>query len=152
MATVDTTTRGDVFIADTRALGCAGAVRGTRGFRSGWHSWQVIVEVCSDWSYVGLVAEPWTAFTNPVGRAAHSWGIASSGVAWSRREELGQLREFGEGSRLVFSVDMDARTATVAIDGDEFYDVFKDLPEIVFPAVSNCRSPARYTLIYDEEE
>jgi len=144
-----------VRIADTRALAVAAAVRSTRGFQVGHHSWRIDVELCSDWSYVGFVTEQWTAVSSPVGRAHHSWGVSSNGTAWAKRKELRCLQPFSAGSCVAFIVDLgdchdrERRTATIVIDRHEFRDVFSDLPTgTVYPAVSNCRSPARYALTF----
>lgn len=114
-----------------------------------------MVEVCSDWSYVGLVTEAWSAVSSPVGRAPHSWGVASSGAAYAGGrggEEIARLQRFGVGSRVGFRVGNG--TADVVIDGKEFLAVFTGLPlsSSVFPAVSNCRSPARYVLRAGDDE
>lgn len=143
-----------VAIPDTRSLAAAAAVRGTRGFRTGRHSWQVEVQLCSDWSYIGLVGEAWTSLSNPIGRATHSWSIASNGAAYANREEVKRLRQYGSGSIIRFVVDMDTsdRPLTIVIDGHVFSDVFRALPALLYPAASNCRSAARYAIDYAESE
>ncbi|CAE8627623.1 unnamed protein product, partial [Polarella glacialis] len=137
-----------VHIGDSRALAAAAAIRATRGFRSGKHAWSVEVGLSSDWSYVGFVGETWTAVSSPIGRAQFSWGLASNGVAFAGREEIGRLQDFATGSCIKFVVNMDARTASVTVDGNDFPDAFRRLPVTVFPAVSNCRSAAQYTLTF----
>merc|ERR1712107_401315 len=81
-------------IADTRSLATAAAVRTTRGFRSGSHTWKIQVDICSDWSYVGLVGENWTAVNQPIGRSQLSWGIASNGAVYACRSEVGQAAPY----------------------------------------------------------
>ena len=132
-----------VRLNDSRSLAAAAAVRASRGFRAGRHAWEVKVLLCSDWSYVGFVGEGWTALTLPIGRAPQSWGIASNGVVYAEGEELVTVKDYGVNSCLRFVVDMDCGLTSVVIDGHEF-QVFKHLPTTVFPAVSNCRSPAEY--------
>jgi len=154
LASVDEDDAQLVAIQDTRSLAAAAAVRGTRGFRTGRHSWQVEVQLCSDWSYVGLVGEAWTSLSNPIGRATHSWSIASNGAAYANREEVKRLRQYGSGSIIRFAVDMDTsdRPLTIVIDGHVFSDVFRGLPALLYPAASNCRSVARYAIDYVESE
>eukprot|EP00929_Paragymnodinium_shiwhaense_P072790 TRINITY_DN36956_c0_g1_i1.p1 TRINITY_DN36956_c0_g1~~TRINITY_DN36956_c0_g1_i1.p1 ORF type:complete len:498 (-),score=128.51 TRINITY_DN36956_c0_g1_i1:36-1529(-) len=135
-----------VEIADTRSTAAAAAVRATRGFNAGTHAWTVHVDTCSDWSYVGFVSEAWCSFSSPLGRAAHSWGVASNGTAYAGRAEVGQVKEYKEGSYVQFIVDLEAREAMVVIDGQEFPGLFQGLASPIFPAVSNCRSPARYSI------
>merc|ERR1712232_1012682 len=96
----------------------------------------------------GFVAEGWSTLSSPIGRAPHSWGVASNGCAYARRDEVGKLKEYTAEGTVVFIVDMDAREATVIIDGTEFPGVFRGLPKTIFPAASNCRSPAQYTISY----
>eukprot|EP00933_Yihiella_yeosuensis_P084800 TRINITY_DN9947_c1_g1_i1.p1 TRINITY_DN9947_c1_g1~~TRINITY_DN9947_c1_g1_i1.p1 ORF type:complete len:525 (+),score=118.61 TRINITY_DN9947_c1_g1_i1:64-1638(+) len=151
-AVVDEEDPSVVRISNTQSSGAAAAVRSTRGFRSGQHAWQVAVRRSSDWSYVGFAAETWTAVSSCVGRSPNSWGIASNGVVYAGREEIGRLQEYTTGSCLTFAINMDTRTASVAIDGKEFPDVFSNLPVTVFPAVSNCRSPAEYQISFMEED
>lgn len=140
-----------VNIRDTRALAAAAAVRATRGFRSGTHSWKVTVDSCSDWSYVGFVGETWASTAHPVGRASCSWGVASGGAAFQCRENLGELQEYSAGSHITFVIKMDERLASVVIDGTKYHDIFDSLPDVVYPAVSNCRSAARYSLQFLED-
>ena len=52
-------------------------------------------------------------------------------------------------SKVGFLVDFDDRGASVVIDGVKYARVFAELPEYVYPAVSNCRAPAKYTLLGD---
>lgn len=145
-----------VRIADTRALGAAASVRASRGFRSGRHWWQVRVELCSDWSYVGVVSPSWAAYATPIGRASQSWAVASNGAVYANREELGKLKPYSSGSLLTFVVDDGgdaSRSMTVTIDGEVFTDVFPRLPlEPLYPAVSNCRSGARYRVSFTQAE
>ena len=102
--------------------------------------------LCSDWSYVGFVSDDWTSLTLPIGRAPESWGIASNGRVYAAGTEQSEVvQDYGNNSSLSFVVDMDRRTASVIIDGHEF-QVFRHLPSTVFPAVSNCRSPAVYQI------
>jgi len=147
-ATADPEKPMTVSIADTRSLASAAAVRTTRGFRSGTHSWKIHVDVCSDWSYVGLVGENWTAVNQPIGRSALSWGVASNGAVYACRSEVGQAAPYSFKSCLVFTVTLseESPTVSVVIDGKEFRNLFENsaLPEVVYPAVSNCRSFARY--------
>lgn len=152
LAAVDDLNPAIVSIGDTRSLACAAALRATCGFEEGRHEWSVHVELCSDWSYVGFVAEPWAGVESPVGRSAHSWGVASNGAAYAGRKEISRLRAFSTGSRISISVDMGAGSADVVIDGQAFPEVFRDLPRPLFPAVSNCRSAARYTLAWETED
>lgn len=133
-----------VYIADTRSLASAASVRSTRGFRAGRQWWEITVDLCSDWSYVGMVAEGWNGTSYCVGRSSNSWGIASNGAAFACREQVKQLEAFCDGSCIGFVVDLDARTAAVVINGTRYENVFTELPSLVFPAVSNCRSPARH--------
>lgn len=135
-----------VRINDSRSSGAAAALRASRGFRAGQHAWEVTVLLCSDWSYVGFVSDDWTSLTLPIGRAPESWGIASNGRVYAAGTEQSEVvQDYGNNSSLSFVVDMDRRTASVIIDGHEF-QVFRHLPSTVFPAVSNCRSPAVYQI------
>ena len=140
-----------VFINDYRALAAAAAVRASRGFRAGRHAWEVTVSLCSDWSYVGFVAEDWTSLTVPIGRAPSSWGVASNGTVFACGEQITVLKDYQTNSCLRFLVDMDAGWATVDIDGHEF-QLLRQLPATVFPAVSNCRSPAEYNISFLGEQ
>lgn len=148
---VDSQDTGTVSISDTRKLASAAAVRSTRGYQAGKHYWQIDVQQISDWSYVGFVAEHWSSVSLPVGRAPQSWGVASNGVVYKNREELAKLTRYSSGSYVGFLIDLDdpKRTAAVVIDGNCYQNVFTDLPAIVYPAVSNCRSAAKYTLTCD---
>ena len=56
----------------------------------------------------------------------------------------GRVTQFGEGSELQFVVDLDSKVCHVTIDGVKHENVFTDLPAVVYPAVSNCRSAAAY--------
>ena len=135
-----------VRINDSRSSGAAAALRASRGFRAGQHAWEVTVLLCSDWSYVGFVSDDWTSLTLPIGRAPESWGIASNGRVYAAGTEQSEVvQDYENNSSLSFVVDMDRRTASVIIDGHEF-QVFRHLPSTVFPAVSNCRSPAVYQI------
>ena len=139
-----------VFINDSRALAAEAAVRASCGFQAGRHAWEVTVSLCSDWSYVGFVAEDWTSLTAPIGRAPSSWGVASNGTVFACGEQITVLKEYGTNSCLQFLVDMDG-WATVDIDGQEF-QLLRQLPAMVFPAVSNCRSPAGYNISFLGEQ
>ena len=143
LATIEEST---VRINDSRSSGAAAALRASRGFRAGQHVWEMTVLLCSDWSYVGFVSDDWTSLTLPIGRAPESWGIASNGRVYAGNEELAVVQDYGNNSCLRFVVDMDRRTASVTIDGHEFRQIFRHLPSTVFPAVSNCRSPAQYQI------
>lgn len=151
LAIVDETDPRRVYILDSRAQASAAALRGTRGFQIGLHTWQVHVGLNSDWSYVGFVAEDWTALTSPVGRAPRSWGLSSNGTVFSARDEIGRLKDYTSGSLIKFVADMDSRTVSVSIDDEYFPHVYRNLPEVIFPAASNCRSPAEYSITYSEE-
>eukprot|EP00439_Symbiodinium_sp_Y106_P056798 s3758_g7.t14 len=135
-------------ISSSRAAASAAAARASRGFRAGRHAWELKVLLCSDWSYVGLVSEEWTSLTVPIGRADHSWGIASGGALFAGGREIGRIQGYGSDSCLRWVVDMDTRTASVAIDDRDFVEVFISLPTTVFPAASNCRAPARYSIMF----
>ncbi|CAE7222408.1 SHKBP1 [Symbiodinium sp. CCMP2592] len=135
-------------ISSSRAAASAAAARASRGFRAGRHVWELKVLLCSDWSYVGLVSEEWTSLTVPIGRADHSWGIASGGALFAGGREIGRIQGYGSDSCLRWVVDMDTRTASVAIDDRDFVEVFISLPTTVFPAASNCRAPARYNIMF----
>eukprot|EP00927_Polykrikos_kofoidii_P028899 TRINITY_DN25096_c0_g1_i1.p1 TRINITY_DN25096_c0_g1~~TRINITY_DN25096_c0_g1_i1.p1 ORF type:complete len:466 (+),score=56.56 TRINITY_DN25096_c0_g1_i1:122-1519(+) len=148
LASIGAEDRQTVHIGDSRKTGSAAAVRATRGLLSNKHTWQVRVEICSDWSYVGFVSESWAAVSHPIGRFPQSWGVASNGVAFACREQVGSTKEFGVGSVISFVVDMEERVATVIIDGHEFPAVFCRFPAPIFPAVSNCRSPAEYAISF----
>ncbi|CAE7249756.1 SHKBP1 [Symbiodinium sp. KB8] len=135
-------------ISSSRAAASAAAARASRGFRAGCHTWELKVLLCSDWSYVGLVSEEWTSLTVPIGRADHSWGIASGGALFACGREIGRIQGYGSDSCLRWVVDMDTRTASVAIDDRDLVEVFVSLPTTVFPAASNCRAPARYSITF----
>ena len=53
-------------------------MRATRGFNKGMHAWQVNVQQCSDYSYVGFVDDTWNNFANAVGKSIGSWGTVDS--------------------------------------------------------------------------
>jgi len=147
LATIDTENPKVVSIADTRSLGSAAAVRATTGYQAGQHDWAVEVEVCSNWSYVGFVSEAWTGKSSPIGRGPQSWAIASNGLAYDCGSEVTRVDAFTNGSVVAFYVDLDAGSADVVVDGKEFRRVFSRLPALLFPAVSNCRSAAKYVLV-----
>ncbi|CAE7651021.1 SHKBP1, partial [Symbiodinium sp. CCMP2456] len=99
-------------ISSSRAAASAAAARASRGFRAGRHTWELKVLLCSDWSYIGLVSEEWTSLTVPIGRADHSWGIASGGALFAGGREIGRIQGYGSDSCLRWVVDMDTRTAS----------------------------------------
>ncbi|CAE8591768.1 unnamed protein product, partial [Polarella glacialis] len=154
-------------IASTRPKACAAAARSTRGYQSGVHYFEVKVLSVSDHSYVGLAAAEWTSTSQPVGRASHSWGIASSGVVFAGNRELTRLPViYGSGSTIGLRLELDGgqRTATAYIDGRCFENIFEDLAVAAevgnisvkvhsslqkYPAVSNMRAPAQYSLDCD---
>jgi len=140
-----------VSIGDTRAQACSAAVRAKRGYQIGVHYWAVQVHSMSDWSYIGFVSEEWDSLRVPVGRAAHSWGVASSGSVFSAGKEVSRLPQgYGEGSVvgiLLRLAGAGKRTASFIIDGRRCDNLFTCLPRTVFPAVSNMRSPAKYSLM-----
>lgn len=145
---------GVVAIADTRAQAGAAAVRATRGYQSGLHYWEVHVRAASDWSYVGFVDSDWGALCQPIGRAAHSWGVASNGAVYASQGELDMLPlGYNEGSvvgvLLQLDVPLGRRSASIFIDGRRFNDVFSALPDTLYPAVSNMHSPAEYAIVCD---
>eukprot|EP00927_Polykrikos_kofoidii_P051159 TRINITY_DN44963_c0_g1_i1.p1 TRINITY_DN44963_c0_g1~~TRINITY_DN44963_c0_g1_i1.p1 ORF type:complete len:507 (-),score=72.03 TRINITY_DN44963_c0_g1_i1:134-1621(-) len=154
-----------VTIADTRLQGGAAAVRATRGYQSGVHYWEVDVRCASDDSYVGFVASQWGSLCQPIGRAQYSWGISSSGAVFECNRELQPLKlAGGDGSRVVFGddsvvgilmnlVDPGRRSASVFINGHRCAggEIFRDLPETLYPAVSNMRSAAEYVIHCDIE-
>lgn len=139
----------NVSIADSRSQATSAAVRTTLGFGSGVRRWKIAVNICSDWSYVGFVSAHWSGLTIPVGRGPCSWGVASNGVAYAARREVDRLRPFTVGSLISFRADFAKRAVDVNIDGDLFPDVFCNVPASIFPAVSNCRSAAAYSLELD---
>ncbi|CAE7341051.1 SHKBP1 [Symbiodinium natans] len=123
------------FIPETRGSATA---RATRGFQSGSHCFGVQVIAGSD-GFVGLVSPQWTAASAaamPLGRAAHSWAVASDGSVWAGGRELERLPvTFAEGSCIAFALALPPapglRTATAYIDGRPFEHVFTDLPDTV---------------------
>lgn len=139
-------------IPETRGSATA---RATRGFQSGQHCFGVKVVMGAE-SFVGLVSPQWSAAAAaalPLGRALHSWAIASDGSVWVAGRELERLPvAFAEGSCIAFVLTLPAvglRTATVYIDGQPFEKVFTDLPDTVYPAASNLRLPAQFRLQCD---
>lgn len=137
-------------IGGTHAQGTAAAARATRGYQAGVHFWEVQVLILSDCSYVGLVSAEWASVHLPVGRAPESWGVASSGVVLVCGDEVSRLPlGFSEGSTIGVLLELGGpgqRTATVFVDGRRYVDLFADLPDTVYPAVSNNRAPAQYCL------
>ena len=52
------------------------------------------------------------------------------------------------GSQLEFVVDWDQRVCHVSIDGRRHEAVFRDLPAVIYPAVSNCGAPGTYLISF----
>lgn len=67
-------------IPDTRANGCASAVRATRGFNRGTHAWQITIGKCSDYSFIGFVDDSWNHFQDSIGKSAGSWGTTEQSI------------------------------------------------------------------------
>eukprot|EP00392_Amoebophrya_sp_AT5.2_P015937 g16162.t1 len=134
-------------IPDTRANGCASAVRATRGFNRGTHAWQITIGKCSDYSFIGFVDDSWNHFQDSIGKSAGSWGIASNGALHVRKlQQEGSVSPYRDDSTVQFIVDMDKKVCQVTIDGTHHENLFTNLPAVVYPAVSNCRSPAEYKI------
>jgi len=145
-----------VSIGDTRGQGAAAAVRATRGYQTGLHYWEVEVLILSDCSYIGLVSSEWTGLHQPVGRAPNSWAVTCGGMLLDCGTELRQLPQgFTEGSVIGVLLELGEpgqhRSATLFVDGRRYLEAFTDLPDIVYPAASNSRSPAQYSLACDVE-
>lgn len=146
-----------VSIGDTRSQASAAAVRATRGFQQGEHYWEVKVLSVSDYSYVGFVSAEWSHFHAPVGRAPHSWGFASNGNLYDGRHdgEASLPVGYGNGSTIGWLLQLGTeplhRTASVFVDGRLFENLFAKLPETLYPAVSNMRAAARYSICCDAE-
>jgi len=143
-----------VSIGDTRSQATAAAVRSTRGYQSSIHYWEIKVLIVSDWSYVGFVSADWDAVRTPIGRAQHSWGVASNGAAFAcGGSEIAKLSAgYSEGDSIGFLLQLAGpgrRTASIYMNGEWNDDLFTGLPETLYPAVSNMRSPAKYRLACD---
>lgn len=139
-------------LPDTRLQGTAAAVRGTRGYQSGTHYWEVTVTSMSDVVFIGLVSQDWSFVNYPVGQVPESWGVTSAGAVFACQDEIMRLPvEFEEGSVVGFLVELeeDRRVASVFIDGRCFFELFAGLPATVYPAVSNTRRPAKFRLTSD---
>lgn len=137
-----------VYIPETQT-GTSAAVRATRGFNKGVHQWTIQVKVVSDYSYVGFVDDQWCTFTQPIGKSSGSWGIASNGIRHENRYPQAEvLKEIVNGSTVEFMVDMDKKTCHVKIDGVMHENVFRNLPNVVYPAVSNGRSQSKYVITF----
>ncbi|CAD7975042.1 unnamed protein product [Amoebophrya sp. A25] len=137
-------------IPATNDHGSAAAVRATRGFNKSVHAWQIVVQKVSDYSYVGFVDDTWNHFQSCIGKSMGSWGIASNGILYAQRNQTDspQVTRFYDQSVLEFVVDLDSRACHVTIDGVKHERVFTDLPKTLYPAVSNCRSPAIYKVTF----
>ncbi|CAD7941393.1 unnamed protein product [Amoebophrya sp. A120] len=135
-------------IPDTRQIGNAAAIRATRGFNKGTHAWQVTVLKASDYSYLGFVDDAWNHFQCPLGKAQGSWGIAANGTLHVQKHAIASEKviAFGDGSKVGFVLDMEERVCHVKIDEIRYDRLFTDLPSVIYPAVSNCRSPAVYKI------
>eukprot|EP00931_Biecheleriopsis_adriatica_P044079 TRINITY_DN25187_c0_g1_i1.p1 TRINITY_DN25187_c0_g1~~TRINITY_DN25187_c0_g1_i1.p1 ORF type:complete len:518 (+),score=110.52 TRINITY_DN25187_c0_g1_i1:77-1555(+) len=137
-------------IPDTSSKATSAVARSTRGYQSGLHYFDVTVLLASECCYIGLVSADWTSTQLPVGRAAESWGVASDGVVYACEQELERLPVgYGDDSHVGFLLELGEpghRSATVFINGRRFEQVFTDLPETMYPAVSNFHQPARYRL------
>mmetsp|Transcript_111418 Transcript_111418/g.215754 ORF Transcript_111418/g.215754 Transcript_111418/m.215754 type:complete len:544 (+) Transcript_111418:41-1672(+) len=145
-----------VSIGDTRGQGGAAAVRATRGYQTGLHYWEVEVLTLSDCSYIGLVSSEWADLHQPVGLAPDSWAITSGGMLLACGTELRQLPQgFSEGSVIGALLELGEpgqhRSATLFVDGRRYTEAFTDLPDTVYPAASNLRAPAQYSLACDVE-
>ena len=85
----------------THNIGQSLAVRATTGFTGGkgiGMPWQVNVQQCSDYSYVGFVDVAWNDFASPVGKSIGSWGTFE-------REQHGGVFSCGIIRLIVFSTD-----------------------------------------------
>eukprot|EP00397_Hematodinium_sp_SG-2012_P028211 GEMP01029691.1.p1 GENE.GEMP01029691.1~~GEMP01029691.1.p1 ORF type:complete len:420 (+),score=84.30 GEMP01029691.1:218-1477(+) len=140
-----------VHLPDTRSESAAASVRGARGFSSGTHSWSVEVVIVSDTSYVGFVSDMWSNPHREIGRCFESWSVASSGQIFAQKRDIEHVEEFTNGTQLTFVANMDAKTVSVMINGRRFEDLFRDLPDVIYPAVSNSRAAATYTIRYQGE-
>ncbi|CAK9059266.1 unnamed protein product [Durusdinium trenchii] len=151
---------------DTRALRKSCAARATRGYQSGTHRFGVKLLPLGDPTsggehherrcFVGLVASAWTGTSQALGTKlapSGTWAVASDGSTWAAGRELEMLPvSFGEGDLVIFELDLPARglrSATLVVDERTFEHVFTDLPETVYPAVSNLGSSCRFQLLCD---
>ena len=76
-------------------------------------------------------------------------GVASNGVKHEQKfPSHEKVTEYSNGSQLEFVVDMDQRVCHVSIDGRRHEAVFRDLPAVIYPAVSNCRAPGTYLISF----
>lgn len=151
-------------LPDTRKQRKCCTARSTRGYQSGVHRFGVrllnssncaVGLVCSDWSYD---SEADGHADGHLGHLGHrGWAVASDGSTWAEGRELERLPiSLGEGTLVVFNLELGAakplRSATLELNGVLFRNVFTDLPDTVYPAVSNTLgAPGRFQLLCDLE-
>ena len=74
----------------------------------------------------------------------------------ARREEFLSKHEqkvieplhWTQGSELQFVVDLEQGVCHVSVDGRKYEAVFRDLPAVIYPAVSNCGASGTYRISF----
>lgn len=122
-------------------------VLGDTAITSGKHSWTIHMDRCAGgYIFIGL-AEHETQLTMWLGGDRHGWGLLGDGSRWVRGIRSG---EFGPGFRtgdtMRMSIDMDARSLSVAKNEQPLGVAFTDLPDKVYPAIALYSAGDQVTL------
>lgn len=124
-------------------------------FVCGVHTWQITIEKYCDLVWVGLVSEG-ADMNDWLGKQVSGWMFGSNGtLCHDTKQDNGPYSNkygstFRENAVLQAKLDMNKRELGFSVNGVDFGVAFKNLPRMVYPAVS-CRNPGVIRISFGEK-